>query len=112
MLSGLCAWTSVRSPTALASPHAATSCESVIVCWPPSRMLAEANSLMTSAPWALRCRTSARSESGPPLRSVSGSSEVSIRGPGSPCVAIQSRRSASLRDPTLWIVVNPARSVA
>src|SRR5207245_659997 len=61
-------------------------------------MLAEAKILIRSAPWALRWRTSARSESGPTRGSASGSNEVKIRGPGSPCVAIQSPRSASARD--------------
>ena len=52
-----CACTSVRSPCAFASPHAASSCASVIVCAPPSRMLFDAKILMRSAPAAFCLRT-------------------------------------------------------
>ena len=50
--SALWACTIERSPCALASPHAACSCSSVIVGAPPSRMLFDAKILMKSAPSA------------------------------------------------------------
>ncbi len=58
MLSELWACTIVRIPCAFASPQSAASCASLSVCAPPSRMLADAKILMTSAPCAFRCRTS------------------------------------------------------
>jgi len=39
-------------------------------------------------------------------------SDVTTRGPGSPCVSIHSRRSLSSGEPGLSTVVNPALSVA
>jgi len=51
------AWTQLRSPCRRASSHAAAICASESVCPPPSRMLREAKSLMTSAPRAAVSRT-------------------------------------------------------
>ena len=106
-LSGPCACTAERSPLAAASPHAARSCSSVIVGVPPTRMLAEAKILMTSAPSAASRRTSRRISLGSPLRTWIDCSEVRIRGPGILPRAIQFRRSASSREPRFCTVVIP-----
>ncbi len=101
----------VRMPRVFASPQTARSCSSVIVCLPPSRMLAEAKILTTSAPSCLSWRTSARISSGVPLRSLICRIDVRIRGPGRAPRAIASRNSTSLADPGLWMVVKPAIKV-
>ena len=69
-------------PCAFASPHTACSCASVIVCLPPSRMLADAKILMTSAPSFFSCRTFSRISSGVPLLSLNCRIDVRMRGPG------------------------------
>jgi hypothetical protein len=88
-------------PIVLASPHAACSCSSVIVCLPPSRMLADAKIFTTSAPSVLSWRTFSRISAGVPLRSFSCRIEVRMRGPGMTPRAIASRRSTSLAEPGL-----------
>ena len=66
-------------------------CSSVIVCLPPSRMLAEANSLIRSAPGGLRLADRLAQLIGvaspigvprPPVRSLICRTEVRMRGPG------------------------------
>ncbi len=104
---GLCAWTQVRSPAALAASQAAWICSSVIVCPPPSRLLFDANSFTRSAPSAFILRTNARIASGVPLFSVTGVIEVSSRGPGTMPRAIAARRSTSDGEPMLCTVVKP-----
>jgi hypothetical protein len=109
--SGLCAWTSVRSPCAFASPHAASICSCDMVGAPPSRMLAEAKILIRSAPSAFFFRMSARMSSTVILGLETCPSEVSSRGPGRTPRAMASRNGLSDVAPTLWTVVNPAISV-
>ena len=62
--------TTTRIPCALASPQTAAICSSVMVCLPPSRMLAVAKILITSPPSALVWRTISRSFAGAPDFSV------------------------------------------
>ena len=102
----------MRSPTACASVHTASSCPGVITSPPPSRMLAEANTLTTSAPSSFRRRTNARISSGDPVPARTARSEVSTRGPGRTPRAMASRRSRSAGLPRLCTVVKPAIRVA
>ena len=109
---GLCACTHDRNPTALASPHAAWICSSVIVCVPPSRLLFDANSFTRSAPSALSfCGRTRGSASGVPVFSLIGRIDVSRRGPGRTPRAIAARTSTSSGEPRLCTVVKPAASV-
>jgi hypothetical protein len=62
-----CAYTMVRRPSDLASPHTASACSFVTVMWPPSRILFEADSLMKSAPCRFLSRTTSRIIEGSPL---------------------------------------------
>jgi hypothetical protein len=61
----------MRLPRARASPQAAAICSSENVWPPPSRMLFEANILMTSAPSATDLRRNCRTSSGVNLVSMS-----------------------------------------
>src|SRR5206468_950490 len=97
-----------RNPWAFASPQAAFSCSCVIVCLPPSRMLADAKILTTSARSAFSRRTSWRISSGLPLFSLSGRIAVSRRGPGMIPRSMASRTLTSEGSPTLCTVVKPA----
>ena len=109
-----CACTTERSPCAVDSPQAAASCASDIVASPPSRMDFDAKILITSAPAALKRRTTARSESGlpPAERSFMEPSDVSTRGPGMVPRLMASRSVPLSSSPMLCTVVKPACSVA
>ena len=84
-------------------------------------MLADANSLITSAPAVFASRTASRSCSAvarpsglprPPVRSLSCRTEVRMRGPGMPPAARAWRRSRSRASPTLCTVVKPLMTVS
>ncbi len=78
---------------------------------PPSRMLAEAKILITSAPSAFFFLTSARISSTVMLGLEIWPSEVSRRGPGITPRASASRSGLSDIAPRLWTVVKPAINV-